>query len=47
MYKLIQELIINDILIIKSPILSLAKRYLSFAKEYLQSRKLNSYFYEL
>jgi hypothetical protein len=31
----------------KSPILSLAKRYLSFAKEYLQVRKANSYFHEI
>lgn len=31
----------------KSPTLSLAKRYLSFAKEYLQARKLNFHFHEV
>jgi hypothetical protein len=34
------------VLIIRSPTLSLAKRYLSFAKEYLQTRDKQAYFCE-
>jgi hypothetical protein len=36
----------ENVLIIRSPTLSLAKRYLSFAKEYLQARDNSVYFCE-
>lgn len=36
----------EQVLIIRSPTLSLAKRYLSFAKEYLQARDSGTYFFE-
>lgn len=36
----------QQVLIIRSPTLSLAKRYLSFAKEYLQARNREAFFFE-